>query len=59
MITFCSFLFRNSVTVILLFFLFWHDDSKKTCLEEHFLHLVEGIMNQNLKISEAAIGCVL
>ena len=35
MITFCSFLFRNSVI--------YDDDSKKTCLEEHFAHLVESI----------------
>ena len=47
MITFCSFLCRNSSTVILLFLWFWYDDSKKTCLEEHFAHFVEGITNQN------------
>ena len=59
MITFCSFLFRSSATVIILLLLFWYDDSKKTCLEEYFSHLTEGITNQNLKISEATTGCVL
>ena len=52
-------MFFNSIMVILLFLRFRYDNSKKTCLEEHFAHLAEGITNQNLKISEVATGCVL
>ena len=52
-------MFFNSIMVILLFLRFRYDNSKKTCLEEHLAHLAEAITNQNLKISEAATGCVL